>query len=123
MKTHKDLIVWQKSIDLVTEIYKITKEFPKEESYGITSQIRRSSVSIPSNIAESAGRRSKKEYVQFLHIALGSLSELETQILIASNLKYINKETNEKLNNEIVTLIRMLTSLIAKLKSTPSFVN
>jgi len=112
MKTHKDLLVWQKSMELVTEIYKVTKEFPKEEIYGITSQIRRSAISVPSNIAEGAGRKSTKEFKQFLFIALGSLSELETQVIIAKNLNYIDEETNVKINNEIVTLIKMIASLI-----------
>lgn len=86
MKTHKDLQVWQRSLDLVEKIYKITREFPKEELFGLTSQIRRSVISIPSNIAEGSARNSKKEFLQFLYIALGSLSELETQCLIAQRL-------------------------------------
>jgi len=112
MKTHKDLLVWQRSIELVTGIYKVTKGFPKEEIYGITSQIRRSAVSVPSNIAEGAGRKSPKEFKQFLSIALGSLSELETQVIIAKNLNYIDQKTNEKINIEIVALIKMIASLI-----------
>ncbi|MFA5010608.1 MAG: four helix bundle protein [Ignavibacteria bacterium] len=87
IKTHKDLEVWKKSIDLVSEIYEITKSFPKEEIYGLTNQIRRSAVSIPSNIAEGAGRNHDKEFIQFLYIAMGSSSELETQIFICKNLK------------------------------------
>jgi four helix bundle protein len=116
MKTHKDLLVWQKSIDLVTEIYKITKGFPKEEIYGITSQIRRSSVSVPSNIAEGAGRKSDKEFKQFLFIALGSLSELETQIIIAKNLEYINQDINDKIIIDIIALIKMISSFIKTIK-------
>lgn len=112
MNTHKDLIAWQKSIDLVTEIYAITKEFPKEEVYGITSQIRRSAVSIPSNIAEGAGRRSHKELTQFLYYSLGSLSELETQLIISFNLKYIPQEKRADLDDKISTLIRIITALI-----------
>lgn len=118
MNTHKDLTAWQKSMDLVTELYKITKTFPSDEMYGLTSQIRRSAVSIPSNIAEGAGRRYKREYVRFLHISLGSLSELETQITIAFNLEYISKETYKKIDNQITEIIRMLVSLIAKFKET-----
>ena len=87
---HKKLDVWIKSIDLVEEIYKITHEFPKLEDYGITSQIRRSAISIPSNIAEGAGRDSTKEYIRFLNIAVGSLSELETQLIIAKRLNYMD---------------------------------
>ena len=112
MKTHKDLLVWQKSMELVTEIYKVTTKFPKEEIYGITSQIRRSAISVPSNIAEGAGRNSPKEFKQFLFFALGSLSELETQFIISKNLNYIDEETNVKINNEIVALIKMTASLI-----------
>ena len=90
IKNHKDLEVWKKSMDLVSNIYKITESFPNKELYGLTNQIRRAAVSIPSNIAEGAARNSKKEFIQFLYIALGSLSELETQIIIASRLEYLN---------------------------------
>ena len=82
LKTHKDLDVYQNSMELVTDIYHMTKFFPREEQYGLTSQIRRSAVSVPSNIAEGAARKSKPEFIQFLYIALGSLSELETQLII-----------------------------------------
>jgi len=78
MKTHKDLEVWKISIEMVTNIYKITRIFPKEEIYGLTNQMRRAAVSVPSNIAEGSGRNSNKEFVQFLYYAVGSLSELET---------------------------------------------
>ena len=84
INSHEDLIVWQKAIDFVTDIYSITDSFPKSEMYGLTNQIRRSVVSIPSNITEGSARRSLKEYNQFLYIALGSLSELETQLIISS---------------------------------------
>jgi four helix bundle protein len=76
MKSHKDLDVWKKSMDLVTDIYRVTKDFPKEEIYGLTNQMRRCVVSIPSNIAEGGGRNSKREFIQFLYISLGSVSEL-----------------------------------------------
>ena len=89
IKNHKDLEVWKKSMDLVSNIYKITESFPNKELYGLTNQIRRAAVSIPSNIAEGAARNSKKEFIQFLYIALGSLSELETQIIIANRLEYL----------------------------------
>ena len=89
MKTHKDLDVWKKSINLVTEIYKVTKDYPQSELYGLTNQIRRCSVSISSNIAEGAARTSSKEFSHFLSITLGSIAELETQILISQNLGYI----------------------------------
>lgn len=90
MGNFKELIVWQKSVDLVTEIYRITEVFPKSEIYGLTSQIRRASVSIPSNIAEGHSRRSSVDYIQFLKIARGSLAELETQLIIARKLDFID---------------------------------
>ena len=88
IKTHKDLDVWKKLMDLVEDIYRLTKSFPEAEKYGLTNQIRRCAVSISSNIAEGVGRKTDKEFVQFCYIALGSLSELETQLLIAERLEY-----------------------------------
>jgi len=108
--SHKDLDVWQKSIELVTVIYDVTKLFPKEELYGITNQIRRCAVSIPSNIAEGAARNSNKEFIQYLYISLGSLSELETQIIISHNLRYIDDKS--ELINYIVKIKQMLLGLI-----------
>lgn len=90
IRNHKDLKVWKKSVDLVDNIYRITESFPNKEIYGLTNQLRRSAVSIPSNIAEGAARGSKKEFIQFLYIALGSLAEVETQMIIASRLGYLN---------------------------------
>ncbi len=103
---HKELDVWIKSMDLVESIYKISNTFPDSEKFGLTSQIRRSSISIPSNIAEGAGRKGDKEFVQFLHIALGSLTELDTQYIIAVRLNYIvkNKEL-EVLINDVKRLL------------------
>src|SRR5690625_558583 len=89
MKTHKDLDVWKLSRETVVEIYKITKDFPATETYGLTNQIRRSAISIPSNIAEGSARQSNKEFIRFLYIASGSLAELETQLLIATDLNYL----------------------------------
>jgi len=89
---HKDLDVWKKSMDLVETVYKLTQKFPESEKFGLTSQMRRCAVSIPSNIAEGAARKGDKEFIHFLHIALGSLSELETQYLIAMRLIFIEKE-------------------------------
>src|SRR3989338_1925613 len=97
MKSYKDLIVWQKSIQLCTEIYKITKLFPKDELYGLVSQIQRSSVAIPSNIAEGYRRGHKPEFIQFLRIAFGSGAELETQLLINLKVHYVLRTTNYKL--------------------------
>jgi four helix bundle protein len=115
MKSHKDLDVWKKSMDLVTEIYRVTKNFPKEETYGLTNQMRRCVVSIPSNIAEGAGRNSKKEFVQFLYVALGSVSELETQLIIALNLAYL-RDIKQFLY-QIESIKKMLNGLINHLKS------
>ena len=112
----KDLIVWQKSIQLVKEVYKDTEIFPKKETFGLTDQIRRAVVSIPSNIAEGKQRQSLKEYVQFLHIAYGSCAEVYTQLVIAVELKYINKETFDRLSSQILEIEKMLNALIHKLK-------
>ena len=98
-KSFKDLIVWQKSYKLVLEIYKITKIFPKDEVYGLSQQMRRSAVSIPSNISEGYGRQYQKEYRQFLSMAYGSLCELETQYLLSIDLNYIKR--NEAVENLI----------------------
>jgi len=114
IKGHKDLEVWKRSMTLVTTLYKVTQVFPKEEIYGLTNQMRRAAVSVPSNIAEGAARASVKEFIQFLHIALGSLSELETQIMIAGNLGFI-EDTNE-LTGEIGILRKLLNGLIYSIK-------
>ena len=112
MKTRsfKDLIVWQKSYALVLEIYKLTQSFPKSEQYGLSSQMRRAAVSIPSNIAEGYGRKHKAEYNHFLSIAYGSLLELETQSLLARDLKYT--EENEKVEKLIKEVGRMLFRML-----------
>ena len=91
MKSYRDLMVWNKSMKLVTDVYLITKSLPKEEIYGLTSQIRKSSVSVPSNIAEGYGRNSTNDYIRFLQIASGSLYELQTQLEICLNLEYLKK--------------------------------
>ena len=112
MKTmsFKDLIVWQKSFKLVLEIYKLTERFPKSEVYGLSQQIRKAAISIPSNIAEGYGRKHKAEYEHFLSIAYGSLLEVETQYLLSIDLKYVKKhEIIEILLKEIgAMLYRML---------------
>jgi len=117
MKTFRDLLVWQKAMKVVTEVYQITQSFPKEELYGLTSQIRRSAVSIPSNMAEGYGRNSTKDYLRFLQIANGSLYELQTQIEIALNLEYITKQDFEKAYENSREIERMLSSLIRKIES------
>ena len=117
IKSYKDLDIWKRSIKLVEDIYRLTKSFPKEELYGLTSQMRRAAVSIPSNIAEGFTRLHDKEYKQFLYIALGSCSELSTQIIIASRLKYFDNNKIEQLLNEIDEICRMTMSLIKKLNT------
>jgi len=115
IKTHKDLDVWNAAMELVTNIYKLTKSFPKDELYGLTSQMRRSAVSVPSNIAEGAARKSKAEFIQFLYIALGSLSELETQLIISKNLNY-SKTINGFLS-KITDIRKMTFGLIKSIKN------
>ena len=114
--SYKDLIVWQKSYELSLLIYKFTKSFPKEELYGLTSQIRRCAVSVPSNIAEGYARQRKLEYIQFLQISFGSGAELETQLLIAKDLKYITDGEYVKTNDLLQEVMKMLNSLIGKLR-------
>ena len=116
MKTHKDLDVWKLGMDLVANVYLMTKEFPKTEMYGLTSQMRRAAVSVPSNIAEGAARKGNKENLQFLYIALGSLSELETQAIIASRLAYLKNETIqsqiEQLRPKLLNYIKYIKTKI-----------
>ncbi|MEQ1800159.1 MAG: four helix bundle protein [Lacibacter sp.] len=115
INSYRDLIVWQKSMTLVTEIYAATKSFPSEELYGLTSQVRRSAISIPSNIAEGYGRNSTGDYKRFLHIAAGSIFELLTQIEIAANLKYLSAERFTTLFNAAKEIELMLLALIKKI--------
>jgi four helix bundle protein len=115
VKSYRDLIVWQKSMTLVTRVYELTRQFPKEEMYGLTAQIRRSAVSIPSNIAEGHGRSSTGDFVRFLSIATGSLYELETQIQIAANLSFLSANAHSKLDAASREIERMLSSLVRKL--------
>ena len=116
MKTHKDLDVYKNAIDFVSEVYKLTSHFPKDEIYGLTSQMRRAAVSIPSNIAEGSARNHSKEFKQFLYISLGSASELDTLLFIALNLGLINKETQNDLLNKL-TISQMLQGLIKSLNA------
>ena len=115
IKSYRDLIVWQKSMKLVTEVYIATRIFPSEELYALTNQLRRCAISIPSNIAEGYGRNSTLDYKRFLHIAVGSIFELQTQIEIASNLKYLPSELYGNLSNAAKEIELMLLSLINKL--------
>lgn len=116
MAHFKELLVWQKSINFVTEIYKETESFPKSEMYGLVSQIRRATVSIASNIAEGNSRRSVPDYVQFLRISRGSCAEVETQLIISKNLGFLNEEKSLKLNQDITEISKMLNGLINSLK-------
>ncbi len=117
MNSYKELIVWQKSIDLVEKIFKATDTFPKSELYGLTSQMRRAAVAIPSNIAEGAGRQHTKEFIQFLAIAEGSATELETQLIIAERLTFLSKITHEEIAALQLEIFKMLRVLIKKLST------
>src|ERR1051326_8930912 len=111
MQGHRDLLVWQKSMQFVTELYDVTKKYPNEEKFGLAIQTRRAGVSIPSNLAEGHGRESKKAFHQFVNIARGSLLEVETQLEIAFNLKYIDAQSFKHLINQSAEIGRMLTGL------------
>ena len=112
MKTYKELEVWIEAKNLANKIYSISKKFPKEEVYGITSQIRRCSISIPSNIAEGCGRQSSKETIHFLYISRGSLYELETQLIIANDQKYVVEEIFDDGLKQIETCKRLINGFI-----------
>jgi four helix bundle protein len=117
VKSFHDLIVWQKAMELVTEVYKVSQKFPKEEIFGLTSQIRRAAVSIPSNIAEGRGKSSKGEFQQFLYHARGSLAEVETQLLIAINLGIIKEEIGPSMQL-ISTVGKLLHGLLSAVRKT-----
>ena len=119
LKNYKDLKVWQKSYELCLVIYRITAKFPKEELYGLTSQIRRSVVSIPSNIAEGYGRKRTLACSRMRYISYGSVCELETQILLAGDLGFIEKGVLAKITNDIAEIERMLKALIKSLEPNP----
>jgi four helix bundle protein len=115
IKTYRDLSIWNKGIEVVKDIYKLTEKLPKQEMYGLVSQMRRAAVSIPSNVAEGFRRYHHKEYKQFLYISLGSCAELETQITIAKELGYIPKNIEAILLEKLDHLCRMISNLIKKL--------
>jgi four helix bundle protein len=117
IRTYRDLIVWQKSIHIVTDIYRVTKHFPKQETFGLVLQIRRSSISVSSNIAEGYSRYSNREFTRFLEIAIGSLAEMQTQLLISLNLEYISETDFKTVTENSREIERMLSSLIRKLKA------
>ena len=120
INSHKDLIVWQKSIKLCKLVYNLTGKFPKEEVYGLISQMRRSAVSIPSNIAEGRNRGTRKDFSQFLRIALGSASELETQIEIAKELSYLDYKDCVEIESLLEEVSKMTMGLIKKFSAKPS---
>ena len=114
VSSHKDLIVWQKSLALASKIYAATRNLPPHERHGLQSQMRRSAISVASNIAEGAGRTGRTEYIRFLNIARGSLTELETQLYITSDLEWIDRSLH--LEEDVAEVGRLLTSLIQKLR-------
>lgn len=117
VNSYKELIVWQKSMELVVEIYRITSAFPKEELYGLISQMRRCAVSIPSNIAEGRRRGSRNDFSRFLSISYGSGAELETQIEISIRLRYCSKEESVKSENILTEIMKMLNTIIKNLRN------
>lgn len=117
LKTYRDLLIWKRSIDLATKVYKVTEIFPKSEIYGIVSQMRRSAVSISSNIAEGRNRGTRKDFAQFLRIALGSTAELESQTEISKNLNFINQIEYSQIISETNEIGMMLRAIIRKLDS------
>jgi len=117
LHSFRDLTVWQKSMSLVTHLYKLTEKFPNDERFGLTSQMRRAAISIPSNIAEGRRRGTSKEYRQFLQIAYGSGGELETQLEIALNLGYLKREGYQALDASLQEVMRMLNALLVKISA------
>ena len=113
-KPHKKLDVWRLAMDLVTAVYQVTEKFPREERYSLTDQIRRAAVSIPSNIAEGAARQTRKEFVNYLHIARGSLSELDTQLELAKRLGYLGEKTGDSLDVQVERIDKMISGLIRR---------
>ena len=116
IESFKDLLVWQKGVEIADELYLVTRKFPKEELFGLTSQIRRAAVSVPANIAEGWGRNRTKSYIQFIRISVGSLYELETLLTIANNQNYIDQNQKSILSDKIDDLGKMLNSLLKKLE-------
>lgn len=117
MKDFRQLKVWEKSHQLALAIYKASKEFPKQELYGRTSQIRRASISVPTNIAEGCGRNTDADFARFLQMAMGSASETEYQLILAHDLQFLPKDSYEKLHNDVEEVKRMLASLLKTLRA------
>lgn len=116
MRDYKKLMIWERSHALTLDIYKITKSFPKDELYGLTSQIRRAAVSIPTNMAEGSGRDSEVDFKRYLQISMGSACELEYLIFLSNCLEYISEETYEKISTEIESIKKMISSFITKIR-------
>jgi four helix bundle protein len=111
VKSYRELIVWQKAMDLAETVYRLTSGFPKEETYGLRRQVRRSAVSVPSNVAEGQGRRSTPDFLHFLSIARGSLCEMETQVLLAERLGYVNRHDGSRLLDQAAEVGRLINGL------------
>lgn len=117
IQSYRDLRVWQMAMDLAEGCYKVTRSFPKDEIYGLTSQIRRAAASVPANISEGHGRNSRGEYIQFLRVAQGSLKEMETHLLLSQRIGLLNSESAETMLTESEVLGKMLRSLIRSLEA------
>ena len=117
LRSYRELVVWQKSMDLTVRIYALTRRFPAEERYGITSQMRRAASSIPANIAEGQARRSTGEFLQSLGVARGSLAELETFLILSTKLEMTNSENSERLLSDCAEISKMLNALIKSLST------
>lgn len=115
IKTYEDLLIWQYSMELVTDIYRVTSCYPESEKFGLTSQLRRASISIPSNIAEGFGRNSSGDFKRFLNIAMGSLFEQQTELRISLNLQFIDQDTFNHLYNKSREIERMMSAFIKKI--------
>jgi len=116
IRNHRDLKVWEAGMDLCVGVYQATEGFPKSEVFGLVSQMRRAASSVPANIAEGFSRQHKPGFIQFLHIAQGSLSELDTYLRLSQRLGYMTEQTVESLSEQMVAIVKMLHSLIARLR-------
>ena len=116
LRNYKDLKVWQKAYTLCLQIYEVTKSYPVEERFGLSSQLRRAGVSVPSNIAEGYGHKSTKQYIQYLYVSYGSICEMETQLLLAKDLHYLKEVNFVELNSQLSEVERMLKALIKSLE-------
>ena len=120
VSSYRDLIVWQKAMDMTESLYRIVKKLPKEETYALSDQMRRAAISIPSNIAEGFGRNSKKEYLQFLYIANGSVSELETQLMLCVRINYLKESEIQSILSLLSEIGKIIMTITKKLSSDTS---